>query len=142
VAFRQARQARIRAAKAALEARAAAAPVDPAQRQPPHLLEPEPPPADGAGTPPNDLPPLTLVPQAAAAPPVAAASAPPAVMPDPTAQYNFTDAESRIMPSKDGFVAAYNGQAVVDSYRQIIVACDVTDAPTDARQLRPLLDQL
>ena len=147
VAFRQARQARIRAAKAALEARAAAeaaaaADPDPAQRQPPQLLEPTPPPAAGAGTPPGDPPALTLVPQAAAAAPAEAASAPPAVVVDPSAQYNFTDPQSRIMPSKDGFVQAYNGQAVVDRYRQIIVACDVSDECTDPRQLQPLLDQV
>jgi hypothetical protein len=64
------------------------------------------------------------------------------VVPAPTVQYNFTDDESRIMPSKDGFVQAYNGQVAVDSYRQIIVACDVTDDGTDPRQLQPLLDQV
>ena len=31
--------------------------------------------------------------------------------PDPKAQKNFTDPESRIMKSKDGFVQAYNAQA-------------------------------
>jgi IS5 family transposase len=67
---------------------------------------------------------------------------PPAVAPAPTEQYSFTDDASRIMPSKDGFVQAYNAQAAVDSYRQIIVACEVTDAPTDIRQLQPLLDQV
>src|SRR5712691_9158174 len=30
--------------------------------------------------------------------------------PDPTAQYNVTDPDSRIMPSPDGFVQAYNVQ--------------------------------
>jgi hypothetical protein len=69
-------------------------------------------------------------------------SAPPAVVPAPTAQYNFTDPESRIMPSEDGFVQAYNGQVAVDSYRQIIVTCKVTDAPVDTQQLLPLLDQV
>jgi transposase len=147
VAFRQARQARIRAAKAALEARAAAeaaaqAPVDPAQRQPPQLLEPTPPPAVAAPAAVASPPALTLVPQTPAAAPVTEASAPPAVVVDPKAQYNFTDPESRIMPSKDGFVEAYNGQAVVDRYRQMIVACDVTDECTDPRQLVPLLDQV
>jgi hypothetical protein len=36
-------------------------------------------------------------------------------MPDPKAQKNFTDPESRIMKSKDGFVQAYNAQIAVDS---------------------------
>ena len=144
VDFRQARRARIRAAKAALEARAAAeaaahAPVDPAARQPPHLLEP--PPAATAA-PPSDPLPLRLVPETPAAAPEDQDSAPPAVVPAPTAQYNFTDDESRIMPSKEGFVQAYNGQVAVDSYRQIIVACDVTDDCTDPRQLQPIVDQV
>jgi transposase len=143
VAFRQARRARIRAAKAALEARAAAealaqAPVESGRHPVPQLLEPEPPLVDAAGTPPSGPPPLTLV----AVAPTAEASGPPAVAPDPKAQYNFTDPDSRIMPSQDGFVQAYNGQAAVDSHRQIIVACDVTDACGDPRQLQPLLDQV
>ena len=62
--------------------------------------------------------------------------------PAPTAQYNFTDPDSRIMPSSDGFVQAYNGQVAVDSARQIIVACDVTNDCTDARWLPPLLDHV
>lgn len=146
VDFRQARQARIRAAKAELEARAAAealaqTPIDPAQRQPPHLVGSEPPPAAAAG--PSSSPPqLVLVPNVSAAAPEDQASAPPAVVPAPSAQYNFTDPESRIMPSKDGFVQAYNGQVAVDSYRQIIVACDVSDDCTDSRQLQPLFDQV
>ncbi|MEP6653787.1 MAG: hypothetical protein ABJA82_10530, partial [Myxococcales bacterium] len=40
---------------------------------------------------------------------------------DPKAQRNFTDAESRIMKSSDGYVQAYNCQAVVDEEHQIIV---------------------
>jgi hypothetical protein len=145
VDFRQARRARIRAAQAALEARAATeaaaqAPGDPAQRQPPHLPAPEPPPAAAAETASSSPPYRTLVPEVPTAAPEGQAGTPPAVVPDPTAHYNFTDPESRIMPSKDGFVQAYNGQVAVDSYRQIIVACDVSDDCTDPRQLRPLLD--
>jgi len=34
--------------------------------------------------------------------------------PDPKAQYNFTDPESRIMKSNEGFVQAYNAQAAVE----------------------------
>lgn len=126
VDFRQARQARIRAAKAALEARAAAQAV--AQ-------------APVTAAPPSD-PPLPLVPRTPAAAPEDQAGPPPAGVPTPTAQFNFTDPESRIMPSKDGFVEAYNGQVAVDSYRQIIVACDVTDECTDPRQLQPISDQV
>jgi transposase len=147
VDFRQARRRRIRAAKAALEARAAAeaasqTPVDPEQRQPPEVVGPEPPPAAVAEAPPSSPPHLTLVPRTPDPAPGEPASEPPSVTPAPTEQYNFTDEASRIMPSKDGFVQAYNAQAAVDSYRQIIVACDVTDAPTDIRQLQPVLDQV
>src|SRR5216684_263334 len=42
-------------------------------------------------------------------------AAPPSEEPNPKAQRNFTDPESRIMKSKDGFVQAYNAQAAVDA---------------------------
>jgi hypothetical protein len=46
--------------------------------------------------------------------------------PKPTAQRNFTDPESRIMKTSDGsFHQCFNGQAVVDSVAQVIVAADV-----------------
>ena len=38
----------------------------------------------------------------------------PAEKPDPKARKNFTDPESRIMKTKDGFIQGYNAQAVVD----------------------------
>jgi transposase len=64
--------------------------------------------------------------------------------PGPKAQRNFTDPESRIM--KDGatksFVQAYNAQAAVDSAAQVIVAADVTQAANDKRQLVPMLRQV
>jgi transposase len=141
VDFRQARRARIRAAKAALEARAAAqAPVEPERRPAPRLVGPEPPPTPTAS--PSTPPQLALLPPTPGPAPAVHAHEVPAVTPAPTEQYNFTDDESRIMPSKDGFVQAYNAQAAVDSYRQLIVACDVTDAPTDMRQLQPVADQV
>src|SRR6267143_903871 len=49
-------------------------------------------------------------------------AAAPSDQPDPKSQRNFTDPESRIMKSKDGFVQAYNAQAAVDAGAQIIVA--------------------
>jgi transposase len=67
-------------------------------------------------------------------------AAPPSTTPDPKAQKNFTDPESRIMKSKDGFVQAYNAQIVVDSAAQIIVAQDVTQSPVDSGQLVPMAD--
>jgi transposase len=65
---------------------------------------------------------------------------PPSPEPDPKAQKNFTDPESRIMKSKDGFVQAYNGQIAVDSHAQIIVAQHVTQSAADAGELVPLID--
>jgi transposase len=66
------------------------------------------------------------------------------VKPEPTAQRNFTDAESRIM--KDGatkeFVQAYNAQAAVDSEAQVIVAAAVTQQTNDKKQLVAMLAQV
>jgi transposase len=63
--------------------------------------------------------------------------------PKPKAQRNFTDPESKVMKTSDGaFQQCYNGQAVVDSKAQVLVACDVSDEAPDARQLEPALDQL
>lgn len=67
--------------------------------------------------------------------------APPAV-PGDKAQRNFTDPESRIMKTKDGFIQGYNAQAAADATAQIIVAHDLTNASNDQAQLRPLLDQI
>ena len=67
-------------------------------------------------------------------------AAPPSPEPDGKAQKNFTDPESRIMKSKDGFVQAYNAQAAVDGEAQIIVARDATQEVTDKRQLVPMTD--
>jgi transposase len=69
-------------------------------------------------------------------------AAPPSTTPDSKAQKNFTDPASRIMPSKDGFVQAYNAQAAVDAEAQIIVAQDVTQSPVDCGQLAPMTDAI
>jgi transposase len=69
-------------------------------------------------------------------------AAPPSPAPDPKAQKNFTDPQSRIMKSKDGFVQAYNGQIAVDAEAQIIVAQDVTQSGADCAQLLPMTDAL
>jgi transposase len=66
--------------------------------------------------------------------------APPSDVPDAKAQKNFTDPESRIMKSKDGFVQAYNAQIAVDAEAQIIVAQYVTQNGGDSGQLVPLID--
>jgi transposase len=67
---------------------------------------------------------------------------PPPPKPDPKAQRNFTDPESRIMPSKDGFQQCYNAQAGVDAKAQVIVACSVGNSSTDCQQLLPTVDQI
>jgi hypothetical protein len=64
-------------------------------------------------------------------------AAPPADTPEPKAQKNFTDPQSRIMKSKDGFVRAYNAQIAVDSEAQIIVAQDVTQSAAIAAWVMP-----
>lgn len=67
-------------------------------------------------------------------------AAPPSPTPDAKAQKNFTDPQSRIMKSKDGFVQAYNVQIAVDAEAQIIVAQDVTRSAVDCAQLLPMID--
>ncbi len=66
----------------------------------------------------------------------------PSDVPEARAQRNFTDPESRIMRTADGFVQGDNAQAAVDAASQIIVAQQVTNAPNDQQQLAPLLAQI
>jgi transposase len=58
--------------------------------------------------------------------------------PDPKAQYNFTDPESRIMKGPDGFVQAYNGQVAVNE-DQLIIGQAVTQETNDKKQLMPMI---
>ncbi len=114
VADRQARRARIRAAKAALEVEARAEMPTPAA---------EPGPSSGMvdhGRP---------------------VRAPDGGPPD-RAQRNFTDPDSRVMRTRDGFVQAYNGQLAVDAGHQIITAHRLTTNGNDQDGLVPLLDAL
>jgi transposase len=60
----------------------------------------------------------------------------------PEAQLNLTDAESRIMPSHEGFIQGYNAQAAVDTASMLIVAADLSQRPTDRRLLKPMLRKL
>jgi hypothetical protein len=65
--------------------------------------------------------------------------------PEPAAQRNFSDPESRIMPDggrKGSFVQAYNAQIAVDSAHQIIVAAEITQESNDKRQLAPMLERV
>lgn len=58
-------------------------------------------------------------------------------------QVNFTDPESRIMPtSTQGWQQAWNAQAAVDMDSYLIVAGHISQAPNDKQQLEPVLDQL
>jgi hypothetical protein len=66
-------------------------------------------------------------------------------VPDPKAQRNFTDPESRIMPDgghKGSFVQGYNAQIAVDGEAQVIVAAEVTQQSNDKQQLVPMVEQV
>lgn len=129
LARRESRLAKIREAKAALEAEARAEATEAAAAAQAKLAERERK-AETTGRKPAGRPPQVPDPAQAT--------------PDPKAQRNFTDPESRIM--KDGatqsFVQAYNAQAAVDGAAQIIVAADVTQAANDKQQLVPMLTEV
>lgn len=62
--------------------------------------------------------------------------------PPDKAQYNFTDPESRIQKTSDGFVQGYNAQVAVDDEFQIIVSQDVTPTAPDVNQLVPTVERI
>jgi transposase len=99
LARRESRLAKIREAKAALEADARAQ-------------------AQADGKPPDDA------------------------RPPDKAQRNFTDPESKIQKTSDGFIQGYNAQVAVDATAQVIVAQHVTAASPDAEQLQPVVQAL
>ena len=66
--------------------------------------------------------------------------APPKAEPEGKTQRNFTDPESRILKTKDGYIQGYNAQAAVDEGAQIIVAHGLTQSMSDQDQLVPLID--
>ena len=111
VADKQQRLERIRAAKAALEAEAAAEPPPDAEPGPSSGMVDHSRPARAEG------------------------GGPPA-----RAQHNFTDPDSRIMKTRDGFIQGYNGQLAVDAGHQIITAWRLTTNGSDQAGLVPLLD--
>lgn len=129
LARRESRLQRIREAKAALEAEARAEAVEAAAAAEAKRAERERQAAE-TGRNPKGRPPRVPDPDQA--------------QPEPKAQRNFTDPESRIM--KDGatksFVQAYNAQAAVDGEAQVIVAAAVTQAANDKQQLVPMLTQV
>jgi transposase len=115
LARRETRIAKMRAAKEAIEADAA----QKAAQKAGDKAE-----ADGANE--------TAVAEAAVS---AAASA----TPREKEQRSFTDPEARMMKTVDGFHYAYNAQAVVDEYSQVIIATDVTQQAGDVQQLIPMI---
>jgi transposase len=61
-------------------------------------------------------------------------------VPEPKAQDNFTDPDSRIMKrAGGGFDASYNAQTAVDDAAHIIVAADLSNNAADVQQLVPML---
>jgi transposase len=66
--------------------------------------------------------------------------APPDDKPAPKAQRNFTDPQSRILKTKDGYIQGYNAQAAVDGEAQIIVAHSLVASTSDQDQLVKLID--
>jgi hypothetical protein len=61
-------------------------------------------------------------------------------VPEPKAQDNFTDPDSRIMKrTGGGFDASYNAQTAVDDTAHIIVAAELSNNAADVQQLVPML---
>ncbi len=67
---------------------------------------------------------------------------PPQSGPQDKDQVNLTDEESRIMPSADGFVQAYNAQAAVDTDTHLIVENHLTQSSNDKQEVEPALKEL
>jgi transposase len=58
------------------------------------------------------------------------------------AQRSFTDRDARMMKTNRGFAYAYNAQAAADECSQVIVAAYVTQATSDINQLMPMLERI
>jgi len=117
IADKQQRLAKIRAARAALEAEARAQAEAKAR-------------AKGDDDDPGDKPRRGRKP-----------THPPGT-PKAKTQRNFTDPDSRIMLGRDGIIQAYNGQAAVDATAQVIVAHALSNSAADAPCLVPLTDAI
>jgi transposase len=63
-------------------------------------------------------------------------------VPEDKAQSNFTDPESRIMKTGEGYQQCYNGQLAVDEDFQMIVANDLTANASDQGVVLGLIDQV
>lgn len=57
-------------------------------------------------------------------------------------QISLTDADARLMKSKNGFAVAYNVQTAVDSNTHLIRDFEATNAPTDHGQLQPTMSRI
>jgi len=57
------------------------------------------------------------------------------------AQRNLTDPDSRILPTRSGWVQGYNAQLAV-SADHLILALTLTNSPNDCGQLLPMLDRV
>ena len=68
----------------------------------------------------------------------------PSEKPDPKAQRNFTDSDSRIMKdsASKSFEQGYNCQVAVDDKSQIIVASGVTQQSNDKQQVKPMVESI
>ena len=56
-------------------------------------------------------------------------------------QRNFTDPDSKIQRTGDGFIQGYNAQIAVDEAFQVIVAQHVTPTAPDVNELEPAIDR-
>lgn len=63
-------------------------------------------------------------------------------IPHDRAQENFTDPQSRIMKTQDGYQQCYNAQAAVDEGSLLIVANDLGNNASDNGQLLPMLEKV
>ena len=66
----------------------------------------------------------------------------PTGVPEEKSQRNFTDPDSRIMKSSDGYIQGYNAQTAVDGHRQVIVAQTLSNNGSDMNQMPTLLQQI
>jgi len=62
--------------------------------------------------------------------------------PAPKAQRNFTDPESRIQKTADGFIQGYTAVLAVDETAQVIVAQHVTPHGPEVQELLPAVDMI
>lgn len=62
--------------------------------------------------------------------------------PEDKDQYNFTDPESRIMKTGDGFQQCYNAQAAVDEKSRLIVGHTLSNHGNDKQELLPILESI